>query len=543
MSSTRGGRGASSLRRVVVPHVLAWPGRLSGPAWGAVATAACFVVVTGWWLSVDRSVPYNDAAQHLFFAFRVHDLVDQGQFMQVVDFPSFYPPATYLLGAAAAFLGGIHVAVPILAQNVVYVPLLALACYRIGRMTPSPPSPTAGLLAVVFALGAPLVIEQFHVFMLDIPQAALVAVAAWLILASERFARVGVAALAGLALGLGIASKELAPLYLVGLVACVLARDGGWRNWRGVLALVAVALLVGAPWYVRQLTIGQGAGIVHAAGAGGEVPPAASPSPISLANLAWYFWATLDGLLFAPLFAFASVGVGAAIARVVRARPANDFTLELLCGLGGAWLALTAMPHHDMRYTIGLIAFLAVLGTAWIVRLAPAPRAVAISLLAAAIVAAHVGATLGVGGEASRQLPGSRRAAYGEGVPPRGRVIVYSNQNFLISGPHGHPDVLALLESLRREGVTTIGFVDHVESFDRNFEETGLWVLARVASLQVVAQPEAIATPGPGQALAIRAPPTGGVAPCLRLADGSGVWLRVGAADGGPPHDGCGVSG
>jgi hypothetical protein len=245
----------------------------------------------------------------------------------------------------------------------------------------------------------------------------------------------------------------------------------------------------------------------------------------------------LDGLLFAPLFAFATVGVGAAIARVVRSRPPDDLTLELLCGLGGAWLALTVMPHHDMRYTVGLIAFLSVLGTAWIVRLRSVPRIVAIALLGAAIVAANVGATLGVGGTTSRQLPGSRRAAYGEGVPPRGSVIVYSNQNFIVSGPHRRPDVLGLLGALRRAGVTAVGFVDHVESYDRNFEETGLWVLSRVADLQVLPEVEAATTPGPGQAIAIRSRRKQATAPCLRLADGSGVWLRVGAdaADDAPP--------
>jgi 4-amino-4-deoxy-L-arabinose transferase-like glycosyltransferase len=516
--------------------VLAWPGRLSGPAWGALAFVAGFIALTAWWLSVDRSVPYNDAAQHLFFAFRFHDLLEQGHVMDVVDFPSYYPPMTFLLGAGASFLAGIHVAVPILAQNLVYVPLLALACYRVARMLAGP---AAGLLAVVFALGAPLVIEQFHVFMLDIPQATLVAVAVWLILASDRFERVGVAALAGLAIGLGVASKELAPLYLTGLVPCVLARGGGWRNWRGLAAFAGVALLAGAPWYVRQAMLGELDKLWNAAGGGGAVPPLASPTLLSTDNALWYWWATLDGLLFAPLFAIALVGVGAAIAHVVRARPVGDYTLELLCGLGGAWLALTVMPHKDMRYTLGLILFLSVLGTVWIVRLAPAPRAVAIGLLAAAIVAANVGATFGVGGETSRQLPGARQATYGEGVPPLERVIVYSKNNFIVSGPRSEPDVLARLTALRREGATTIGFLDQVNSFDRYFEEIGLWVLSRVAGLHVIVSPEQVTTLGPGQVIAVRSPAGTGSPPCMVLGDGSGVTLRIGSTDGGPGRIGC----
>ncbi len=509
--------------------------RWSAPAWAAIALVGGFVALTAWWLSVDRSVPYNDAAQHLFFALHYHDLLAQGHVGDVLDFPSFYPPLTYLLGAGAVSLAGTHVAVPILAQNLVFVPLLALACYRLGRMAAGP---VAGLLAVLFALGAPLVIEQFHVFMLDIPQAAFVAAAVWLVLASDRFERVGLAALAGLALGLGLASKSLAPLYLSGLVLCVLAR-GGWRNWRGVAAFAGVALLVGAPWYVRQAMLGELGKLVHAAGSGGDVPPAARPSLLSGDNLLWYFWATLDGLLFAPLFAFAAIGVGAAIARAARARPRDDLTLELLCGLGGAWLVLTLMPHKDMRYAIGLIVFLAVLGTAWIVRLARAPRTVAIALLVGAICAAQIGATFGAGGETTRQLPGSRRAAYGEGVPPRDRVIVYANHDFIVSGPHRRPNVLALFTALRRQGVTRIAFVDQVDSYDRHFEEIGLWVLARVAGMQVQREGQGFTALGPGQALAIRSPAGSGTAPCMTLGDGSQVTVRVGTAEGGPGTVAC----
>src|SRR6185436_1830550 len=89
------------------------------------------------------------------------------------------------------------------------------------------------------------------------------------------------------------------------------------------------------------------------------VPPAAAPSLVSLANLGWYGWATLNGLLLAPLFAFAAAGVGSSLARVLRARPRPlaDPTPELLWGLLGAWVGITLMRHHDVRYTMGAIVF------------------------------------------------------------------------------------------------------------------------------------------------------------------------------------------
>ncbi len=503
---------------------------MSGAAWGAAALVVVFVAVTAWWLSVDRSVQYNDAGQHLFYAFSFHDALTQGLLLRALGYSGFYPPGTYVLGAIATVIGGVNVATPILAQNVVFVPLLALACYRVGRMLGGS---AAGLLAVVFTLGAPLIVEQFHVFMLDIPQTTLAAVAVWLVLASERFARVGVAACAGLAIGLGLLTKELAPMYVVGVLACVLVRGNGWRNWRGILACAVVALLVGMPWYVQQVLTGHGSILVEAAGGGRDVPPAASPSPVSLANLAWYGWATLNGLLLAPLFAIAAVGVGAAVVRVTRTRELEDPTLELLCGLGGAWLLLTAMPHHDMRYTMGFVVFLSTLGTAWIVRLRPAPRMLATGLLVAAIAVAHLGATLGVGGETLRHLPGNRRALYGEGVPPRGRVIAYTSNNYMVSGPQSQPDVLALFEALRRQGMTSIEWQDDVEQWDRWFEDIGLIVFARIANLNVIPEEARTPTVQPREASLIRARTLGGAGePCLWLADGSGVWVNVGEAGG-----------
>jgi Dolichyl-phosphate-mannose-protein mannosyltransferase len=503
--------------------------RLSGYAWGAIAVTAGFIAVNAWWLTQDRAVQQGDAAQHLFVAFGFHDLLKHGELGQVFDSGDYYPPATFLLGAAAIFVGGWHVAVPILAQNVVFAPLLALACYQIARLLAGP---RAGLLAVVFALGAPLVIEQFHVFMLDVPQATFVALVVWLVLASDRFRRMDVAALAGLALGLGVLSKQLAPLYLVGLVPAVLARGGGWRNWRGLAAFVAVALVVGAPWYlVNSGTLSE----MFEAGLGGErVPPLARPALLSLANLDWYLFATLNGLLFAPLFAFAAVGIGAGIGRVVRARGGADLTFELLAGLGGTWVVLTVMPHHDMRYTISAIVYLAVLAAVWIARLPRAPGAVAVTGLVLAVLAAQAGATLGLGGTTSRVLPGSRFATWGEGVPPLSGVVVYSNHDFLVSGPERDGDVLRLFRALREEEIRSVAWLDDgygSTPYSRSpyFDGIGLMAFAYVAHLQANMQPWDSLPPSVDRAIVIRsAAGFDGTEPCTTLTDGSGVWVRIG---------------
>jgi len=444
----------------------------------------------------------------------------------VVTFSTYYPPGARLLGAAAMALVGKGPDGPVIIENAVFVPLLALACYRVGRMTAGP---RAGLLAVVFALGTPLIAEQFHVFMLDAPQAALVAVAVWLILASERFARVDLAALAGLAVGLGVVTKQLGPLYLLGLLPAVLLRGEGWRNRRGLAAFAGVALLVGAPWYLVHL--GDWHRFIRAAGTGEAsepVPPAAAPPIASLANVGWYGWAALNGLLLAPLFAFAAAGTGASLAQVLRARPRPlaDPTPELLWGLLGAWIGITLMRHHDVRYAMGTIVFVAVLGTAWIVRLQPRRQALATGLLVAAVAAAHLGATFG-GGRDPGQLPLSNGAVHeGEGVPPRDRVTVYSSLDYLVSKPLHGGDVAGLMRRLRAEGVDAIANEDSGDVNDHMYETAGLVVLAHAAGLRF----EGIDPPQQDARVAqlIRASSYDGSSPCTLLFNGTGVWVQIG---------------
>ncbi|HZV72786.1 MAG TPA: glycosyltransferase family 39 protein [Conexibacter sp.] len=497
----------------------------SRSAWAAIAVTVGFVALTGWWLAVDRSVQYGDSAQDLFVALRFRELIAHGELGTLMGYPNYYPPVAFVLGALATFVGSPGVTAPVIAQNLVFVPLLALACYRTGRRVAGS---QAGLFAVVFALGVPLLIEQFHVFMLDAPQAALVATSVWLVLASERFRRVGVAALAGVALGFGVETKELAPLYLLAFVAVVLARDGGAgrRNWRGLLAFAATAFATGAPWYLWHAS--RLHALLRAAGAGRFVPPAALPAPFSFDNALWYGWATLNSLLLAPLCAFAAVGVALAVARVIRTRPLGDPTLELLVGLVGAWTVLTFMPHHDLRYTMPLVIFLAVLGTAWIVRLPGYGKPVAIALLLLAVGAAHVGATFGVGGTTERRLPGNRQATLGEGVPLRDRVVAYTNQNFLVSGPHGGGDVLQLMRGLHAAGVRMVYWQDAVDEASPLFERIGVLAFAVAAGLEADIERTDFSGLRSDAAVVMRDLSLDRAPPCVRLYDGTGVWVRLG---------------
>ncbi|HEX7290693.1 MAG TPA: glycosyltransferase family 39 protein [Conexibacter sp.] len=500
-------------------------------AWWAIGATAAFVLLTLWWLTQDRAVPTGDAAEELWAALRFRDYLLEGDVGAIFDYPAFYPPYGLLLGGIVSIFAGISRDGVILGTNLVCVPLLALSCYRVGRLLAGP---TAGALAVVFALGSPLLIEQFHVFIIDAPEAAIAAVAVWLVLASERFRRPGIAALAGLAIGIGTGTKEQFPLYVTGLLAVVLVR-GGWRNVRGLAALAGVALAVGAPWYVHN---SERLADIYNASQTGEgllfpVPPLARPSFFTFANVEWYGWATLNGLLFAPLTAIAAIGVVSALWWMRRPSERAGVLPELLGGLLGAWLLLTILTHKDMRYALPLIGYLAVLGTAWIARLERRPRLVATAALGAAVVATTLGMTFGVGGPVPARPPGNLGAALGVGVPPSDRVIVYANHNYLVAGPRADGNMLGLLRDLERAGVRRI-YWDPAKSGPENedFNGSGLSVLARIAGMDV-AKRIAAGLILPHYALLDYRPAPAGTYPCVRFRNGMGVWALLGAGGGG----------
>ncbi len=487
----------------------------SAYAWGAIASTAAFMVLTCWWLTKDRSIPIYDAGDHLNTAFEYHSMLASGNLLGPFTQSSIYPVFGAIVGALAAFVGGVNVASPIVGENLVFVPVLALGCYQTGRLLFGS---LAGMLAVIFVLGSPLLISLFHVFMLDAPLTALVAVSVWLILASEDFSRNGVAALAGLAVGLGLNMKSQFPLFLAGLVVVVLLH-GGWRNWRGLALFCLAAAVVGAPWYLVHFSeLGK---LLEIGGDSRGVPPGNIPPTFSTANLLWYFWNILNSQLYAPLFIFVVVGMLWMLVTLVRSPDQRGARLEFFAGGFFGWLAITLTPHHDIRYGLPLLAFLSVVATGWILRLPRTARMAVMVVLVLAVTANTLAITFGVGQEVKVALAGVLPAT--EQDPDR--IVVYSPNGFLASAPSRDGDVPGLLEALQHNGVRTIAW-SFPQSEGPDFSYEGLLPLARIAKLSpaVSLSPEFYSSASVATLLhelpSARTPPT-----CTKLSDGTAVWV------------------
>jgi 4-amino-4-deoxy-L-arabinose transferase-like glycosyltransferase len=488
--------------------------RWSGPAWGAIGVVTAFVGVTWWWLTRDSSIPIYDAGHHLAIALHFHDQIQAGELLGPFNFVSQYPPLAHLVGAAALFIGGVNVNAPIVGENLVFVPLLALGCYQTGRLLFDA---RAGLLAVILVLGSPLQIAQFHVFMLDAPETALVAVSMWLILASEDFTRVRMAGWAGLAIGCGLLIKVQFPFFLAGIVLVALAR-GGWRQWRGLAVFAAVALVIGAPWYIDHIT--QLSAIANFAGTSSGAVPGNLPPTFSTANLLWYFWSTLNSQLYAPLSLLVLGGTIWTIFAVVRHEEARGPRLEFLVGGFVAWLAITLTPHHDIRYDMPLMPYLAVIGTGWILYIPRAARLAAVGVLVLAVAANTLGTTFGVGRDVETKLVKSPPGT--EALPDR--IVWISNGGFLVAQPQRDGDVLGLLRTLKSDGAEVVTFSPN-QTTAPDFSSEGLAPLAMIAGLKPSYQTSLVNEGSTvvdlvHESVSPKAPPT-----CTRLSDGTGVWV------------------
>jgi 4-amino-4-deoxy-L-arabinose transferase-like glycosyltransferase len=502
--------------------------RWSRDAWLSIGVVALYLGITTAWLAIDHSIPIYDAGLHLSIAMSVYEHIGSGDFGEAFHNTIPYPPFTYLVGSLGLLIGGFGVMQMILTENLVFVPLLALGCYNIGRLAFSA---RAGLLAVVFALGSPLILAQFHVFMTDAPETAMVAFSVWLIIATERFSRQWVSAAAGVAVGLGMMTKEPFVFFVAGVIGVALVR-GGWRQWRGLIAFALPVLVIAMPWYVNEFSTVQAIGKAAAtADEGSEFARGIAPSRLSLENLMWYFWNIVNAQLFAPLFAFSIVGGVWTIVGFARRRLVSPLAWELSIGAFVAWLGITETLPHDTRYGMPLLVYLAVFGSFWIVRLKRTGRMIATGALVLTVVANTLSISFGVGKIVRPEI--SALAPSGEHMNGPGVVTIYMNVGFLVTAPHGDGDVLGLMRTLKREGIEAVGLFNlgnkaPQPSVTPDFSEAGLVAFAQMARLGVL-EPGSVSELTAQDAFLAHGPIAPGSArPCVTLTDGTGVWIWLG---------------
>jgi 4-amino-4-deoxy-L-arabinose transferase-like glycosyltransferase len=501
------------------------------PAGVAVLLTGTFLALTGWWLAVDSSAPDFDHARHLFIALGDYNAFRHGNQSYWLTTYTQYPPLVHLVGVLADYLRG-HVSVdtPTLLENLVFIPLLALGCYGTGRLAYGR---WAGVLAVVFALGTPMVISQFHVFMLDAPEAALVALSVWLVLESDRFQSVKLSALAGAAVGCGMLTKGTFPLFVVGLLIAVVAL-GGWRNWRGLLVFAVVAAVIAAPWYIVHLSDLRGQTLGATAAPSGKGVPGSAPGNVtplrwSEANIFWYVWNLDTHQLRAPLAIFFLAGFTFAAVRLARWRRNENHAVELLAGAVGSYVGMTFVTtFKDPRYTLPALVYLAVLGSGWITQVRRRVSLAAGALLVAIAVLNTAGLTFGAGSPVSVNLP------IGPANPLGKRALTLLSPNGYVVGQPVRGPIPSLLRAAKDAGYDVVR-VD-LGGGHLFFNLVGIEILSEEAGLRT-SPPEPHLKSYRQIYLIRRITNPGDPAPCARLAaygDKASLYMATRPLEGPP---------
>jgi hypothetical protein len=505
-----------------VPEGSRWRALLADRGvWVVAGLLVAFWAISAWWLTADGRVTDFDTGKHLLTVFAYHDAIGDGRLLAPLTEFHSYPPLVHLVGALGSAIGGVDTDPPIMAQNVVFLPGLAFGCFATARLAYGP---GAAVPAAVFALGAPLVVAQFHQFVLDGPLAATIAVSVALLLASRRFARTGFSAAAGLAVGLALLTKQTAPAFLVGILAVLLLR-GGWRNWPGLLAFAAVAAVVGGPWYVEHL-----GNLLDQVRVGGPSGGTATPLvPLGFLRLEernrdlYYSWGLVNFQLFLPFALLFLGGTAWSATRWLRRRRPDDYTPELIAGGLGGLCLMTVTHYLDPRYTLPCLVFEAALATGWLAFVRRPWRLAGTGAVAAVALLNVISLSFGPGAPWELRL-----GTPNPGSPVKARSLVVAGT---LTDPQGPPDrnddVRRLLERAKRDGFRRVEF-EPASMTVGFFSGDGLNALTRIVGIPRFPQYEPQKMNDHDLFLIRRPPIPTDPPPCSTFSDGSHFYVAIG---------------
>jgi hypothetical protein len=345
--------------------------------WAIVGSVyATLVLIAAVWLAVDRRPPEWDHANHLERVVHCAEDMARGDVRAIIERSSFYPP---VVPCAAALVYRLAPSDAAAAQSVIlaFLGLGMAAVYLLGRRLAGG---VEGIVAAVLFGCAPFVVFSSQRFQLDLPLAAMVAVALVVTYLTEGFTRLGWSLVAGLVFAVGMLTK---PPFAAYVVVPVLLAAAASRQRRRAAVYAALAILVGGaisvPWYGPRLF-----GFLPqiAARSFKQAAEAGQPDPL-----------TATALLFYPRWLAPEFGVLAVILLLVGL---------VVAAMRRQWIALAALlapfllfeliQNKNLRYTLPILPVAAVLG-GMAFGLARGPARTVGAIVLALVCALQVGAS------------------------------------------------------------------------------------------------------------------------------------------------------
>jgi hypothetical protein len=391
---------------------------------------AALAVAAAIWVAVDRRPPAWDHANHLERSVLCARDMRAGDVRAILERSSFYPPLALCLTAAVSFVLPVEAAA--VAVMLVFLALGMAAVQRLGRALADE---TTGTVAALLFATAPFVVYSTLRLQLDLPLAAMVALALAVLLSTADFTRRRTALALGAVCGLGLLTKPTFALYVAPPFLLLVAR-GGRRALPGAGLALLVAAALSLAWFGPRLF---GLGAQLQARSVAQAAEAGHPDPFTLAGLAFYpRWLGYEiGLGTAAL---ATLGLAAAL---VRRR------WFLVVAVGVPFLALELVRNKNLRYALPLVGGLAVLAALGL-RALPDRARPAVATVLVVLGLAQVGAVV-------------------SGVPPNVWIPGLATWWVPASPPARadwrHAEVLAVLERDREGSPATVSVVPNFDLF------------------------------------------------------------------------------
>ncbi len=315
-----------------------------------------------WWRTKEARPPHWDMGYHLLNSLLYLDgfsLSDLPRFFQAY---LFYPPLAYWIADIFfATLGSRAIWVAVL-SNVVWLAVLALATYGIGRRLWTS---RVGWMSVVFVLGAPMIVDASKDLMLDLPLTAMSALALYLIIRADGFSNRRFSLLFGACCGAALLVKWTFPLVIalpalhatVTAVSEIRLRRVFAPLANLFLALAAMLAICGT-WYFHNWRQVAGSSLYY----GGHGVDATYPRVATPASALYYFWNLLNVQLYLVPLVLVVVGVVYCFRRHELAKR-NVYPLLMACG---TYLLFSLLRHKDARYTLPMLPGLAIVATSWL---------------------------------------------------------------------------------------------------------------------------------------------------------------------------------
>ena len=367
----------------------------------AAALALLWLVVTGvalLWNLLDTRPPHWDRANHLLHSLVYLDFLRPDRIGEWLLAYAYYPPLVYWVSDVAyQLLGTTDAWVAVLSQSV-FLAVLILATYAMGRAVAGP---AAGLLAPLFVATTPMISSGSRDYMLDAPLAAMGAAALALLMRSEHLTRLRPTLAFGLVCGLGMLTKWtfVFALAVPAMVALAIAarravRERRWRTLLPAVGGLATAFAVAGPWYLlNRAALIRDAGLLSGCGGCGWYAQVEGDPPLlTLRALLWYAWDLLDLQLYLVPFLFFAIG----LVVVLRTPTLRRRAVYPLVSVAGIYVVQTMLVSKDPRYSLTIVPAVAVLATAWIPRLTARRRRAVVTGLAAYCAGTVFAMTFGV---------------------------------------------------------------------------------------------------------------------------------------------------